>query len=481
MRKYIRTKILFSFALVCMIGTLFFISFSKTTVKKIDDDLLFINETGNHRYDKALKLSLRIAKKKVGIENAVIMLKDRPDNRPIEELAVSLFQKYDIGRRTGGKGILLLFIEKDPALKIEVSYELEPIFTDLICNRLEEAARSFILTNNSRDFLTELLVTMNLHYQRLIKDGVEEPIEFSWDTKVPALSTFLSGGGGKVGRGYAEAIANRNAQVTHLPKEDVEKFGPEARPQETLSHYLASLEAGVGDPKLSLLTEGSKIFRMENPRTSSYMRRISGDYKRALPFKVFIQNNLAVALFKAGEPTMPVLMRQQTDGKWLVDEASAWAHFHLFESATEPVPKYDDHEFWFAWEQDQRWVKSQALYPLRVKTSNSYTADLHQEIRNLENFILKNPEDSLGYLRLADLIYFNSYWIAAAVPLYEKALHLNPKNSEIRWRLIDLYLNDTNIEGLLREARALVKQSPEDPLAVRQLEHFEKVYERGEI
>src|SRR5439155_18975278 len=53
---------------------------------------LFINETQNHAYDRSLKLSVKTAQKRSGIENSVILLERRPNIQSIEELAVDLFQ-----------------------------------------------------------------------------------------------------------------------------------------------------------------------------------------------------------------------------------------------------------------------------------------------------------------------------------------------------------------------------------------------------
>ena len=102
---------------------------------------IFLNETDNHNHDLAFKSSLKLAEKRSGIENALILLKRLPPDSTIEKTAESLFQRWQIGRSRSGRGILYLYSEEENLFKIEVSYLLEGLFPDAICHRLEEAAR----------------------------------------------------------------------------------------------------------------------------------------------------------------------------------------------------------------------------------------------------------------------------------------------------------------------------------------------------
>ncbi len=50
-------------------------------------------------------------------------------------------------------------------MRIEVSYLLEGIFPDVVCREMEEAAKTFMLSEVPQDFLSELLITMNIRGQ----------------------------------------------------------------------------------------------------------------------------------------------------------------------------------------------------------------------------------------------------------------------------------------------------------------------------
>jgi CspA family cold shock protein len=108
----------------------------KSTPVATDSNWIFINDTDDHSKDLSLKSSVKVAEQRAKIQNAVILLKNLPANQSIEETAIKLFDKYQIGKRTNGRGVLFLYVESEKQLKIEVSYELEGVFPDAICKRL---------------------------------------------------------------------------------------------------------------------------------------------------------------------------------------------------------------------------------------------------------------------------------------------------------------------------------------------------------
>ena len=62
-------------------------------------------------------------------EIAVVTLESL-DNDVIENVAVSIFEQWGIGKKDQDNGVLLLIAPNDRELKIEVGYGLEPILTD---------------------------------------------------------------------------------------------------------------------------------------------------------------------------------------------------------------------------------------------------------------------------------------------------------------------------------------------------------------
>src|SRR6266496_991724 len=310
--------------------------------------ILFINETQNHSYDRSLKASIKTVQQHSGIQNAVILLERRPNSKSIEELAVDLVHQHRIGEASNGKGILFLFVQEDNQLKIEVSYELEGAFPDATCNRLQEEARTFMLTGQKRDFLTELLLTMNLHYTKYGSE-YHDDLEFPIAPQSHSLSQCLSGGGGVVGRNYSAAISARQIEIVSLSRQQIEQFGPANTTEESLKRYIESLASGIGDALLPLLTDGSQVYRMENPKTPGYLRRQLRYYQAAMPYQLVMENENAVAIFRPRNPVLPILLRKSSAGKWYVDEARMWAEQHLFEDGMDAYLKYPNSPMRFAW------------------------------------------------------------------------------------------------------------------------------------
>jgi tetratricopeptide (TPR) repeat protein len=91
--------------------------------------------------------------------------------------------------------------------------------------------------------------------------------------------------------------------------------------------------------------------------------------------------------------------------------------------------------------------------------------DLRSQLQRAENEIAQHPEGAAAYLQAAELLHFEMYWLEAAAPLYEKFVELQPNRDDIRWRLIDVYLNTTDIDGQERQYLKLLERNPHDPLA----------------
>jgi len=85
-----------------------------------------------------------------------VLLASLPASKTIEQTAVELFTQKRIGARKQRRGILYLYSARKNLLKIEVSYALEGDIPDVYCHRLEEAARSYMLSEIPQDFISEL-------------------------------------------------------------------------------------------------------------------------------------------------------------------------------------------------------------------------------------------------------------------------------------------------------------------------------------
>lgn len=443
------------------------------TSKPTRNKYVFINETGGHDFDLALRMSLKLAEKKSGIENALVLLAALPPGKTIEETAAEIFSKLRIGARRNGRGILYIYSAKENLLKIEVSYALEGDITDSYCGQMEEAARTYMLSEVPQDFISELIITTNLRGMGS-KVGAGSMGRPEW-----LNAEFLSGGAGALMHGYSRTLEDYTRAIEHLPDAQLTEFRSSTDADTTVQRYLLSLALGVGDPRLPLLTEGSRIFRAVVPRDEAQQRRIFEFLEAAAPYKFVYANDLALVVPQPGKSNLPIVLRRGTDGMWYVDEPKTWTYFHRFEDDVNFFVKYADNPFLPKLQALAMPHMEGAIYDDHVGTPprRAYPFALAQAVKTLEDQIRTAPNDAANHAALGDLYLFEVNWITRAITCYETAQALAPSELKYRWRLMDLYLNDSRADKMLAELKFLSEHLPNDRQTQTWYEYYKKEYD----
>jgi len=435
-------------------------------------EYVLINETARHEFDLAFRMSLKLAEKKSGIENALVLLPELPPARTIEDIAADYFSKLRIGARRNGRGILYLYSAKENLLKVEVSYALEGEIPDIFCHQLEEAARTYMLSEVPQDFISELIITTNLR-------GMGSKSEASSMARPGWINAeFLSGGAGALVHGYDRTLEEYERAIRHLPQAQLNAFMPSASAEITLQRYVLSLAEGVGDPRLPLVTEGSRIFRAVVPRDEAQQKRVFEFLDAAAPQRLVYARNLALAVPQPGKSNLPVVLRRGTDGLWYVDEPKSWTYFHRFEDNVNFYVKYADNPFLKRLRGLRIPNMEQAIYGdhMRTPTPPDYPFALAQHLKTLEDRARAAPNEAASYAALGDLYLFEMNWITKAIVYYEKAEARAPNELQYHWRLMDLYLNASRAENMLAELKFLSEHLPSDKQTRRWYEYYEKEY-----
>ena len=141
-------------------------------------------EEGAHRF-------LQRMGERFHIEAMIVTLPALPAQTYLEELAVDLVNRWRIGGEYEGRGLLLLLIGQDRQVKLEVTYELEDVFTDAFTGYIEDLQlRPYYLAD---DIGTGLVAVMEELEQRaqLKQQGEYSP---GMITKLDA--DLLAGGAG---------------------------------------------------------------------------------------------------------------------------------------------------------------------------------------------------------------------------------------------------------------------------------------------
>jgi TLP18.3/Psb32/MOLO-1 phosphatase superfamily protein len=434
---------------------------------------LLINETGQHDYDLAFKMSLKIAEQKSGVENALILLAALPASKSIEETAANLFSQFRIGARTHGRGILYLYSARENLMKVEVSYALEGDIPDLYCRSAAEAAKTYMLSEIPQDFISELIITTNLRAMGASRDAV------TWSRPEWLTGQFLSGGGGALVQGYDRTLSELHQSIQRLPERQLQQYLPAATAEGSVQRYLASLQAGIGDPRLPLLTEGSQIFRAVVPRNAEQQQRIWEYLHHAEPLRVLYVNDLALAVPQPNHSNLPIVLRRGNDGRWYVDEAKAWTYFHRFEDDVNFFVKYSDNPFLPGLRDLHLPHMEQTIYGSHVGTPAlpSDTMSLALLIQSLEAKVRAEPNAAANYAALGDVYLFEVNWISKAIYYYRAASALAPAEPSYHWRLMDLYMNDSRADKMLAQLQYLSEHLAGDPQTQRWYRFYQKAYQ----
>ena len=189
---------------------------------------------------------LALIKKDYAIEALIVTLASLPPAQSIESLAAEIFSNWEIGKTTGGRGLLILLADTEKLLKIEVSYELEDVFTDIFCGYIEDKQLKAYFLSDQVDI--GLIALMEEIEQR---SQIKHQADYT-KSRIEQLDNELLSGGAGAGR-----------QLTDYREEDVSAAGrnyPAGRtPEEAWQTLIRSWEHKVRDPQLGVYTAITRL------------------------------------------------------------------------------------------------------------------------------------------------------------------------------------------------------------------------------
>lgn len=424
--------------------------------KRPKDTPYFLNETSVTEMNQNARIALREAREKTGIEYVTVILETLPENVRVEEYAAGLFHKWKIGSRTNGKGVLLLFLEDTHTLKIEVSYELEGVFTDAFCSSFQPTVKSYYAGRYFGDVFCGLVECFERRI--LVEEDIDVEARLKGIAQNPELlkssEVFLSGGGGIIDDEYFYEKDAKLSFIREISAEKIREFDCDRDIDVVLKRYFKSLEEGINYPFLGLLTEGSRMKRLEYPESAHFYKSRWEDCRRAFPYRIRYKGDLAAVRFSKNQ-SFPIFLRKDGQGYWRVDAARAWVSSWQDFAKNESGPLHKDHPWMFAFGE---YKKSRCNVPGLLPASLRLT----EEISRLEKAIKDEPEKVSTYFRLADMFYWDCLWIRSAIDLVEKGLDLEPDNVPYRWLAINMRYRFPDPEPNVKHFGKLLEIDPDD-------------------
>lgn len=417
---------------------------------------LFYNDSDIEGLRRIANMSIGRAREVTGIEFAMVLLETLPEGFTIERYAVELMDKWRVGGGHEGKGVLFLFVEDAGEMKIEVSYELEPVFTDAFCKSFQETIKNYFASKHFGDVVTNSINNMVLHYLGKPVEAIDHMVL----TKPPAGESerFLSGGGGIVERNYIYDKDSKLNSIRSVPPEVLSRYVASDSLPESVDRFLDSLEAGISHPDLDVLTPGSRYMRIEYPKTADFQKREYRDYADAMPYRILQKGNLAAVRFSENR-AVPLLVVQCPDGKWRVDMPKSWGLAQGSSDFSNFVvnPTVDKHPWEFA-------------FPDLLTNKGRFDVDFYVpigedpggKIELLEERIAEEPDNAVHRLDLAKVLFWECYLILAAIDASEEATELDPDYSEAYWFAINARYRAPALEGIQDHYLELIRLHPGD-------------------
>lgn len=403
---------------------------------------------------------LEIIKTDYAIDAVIVVLPAQPPGETIETLAVKIFSDWQIGKATGGRGLLLLLSDQEKQIKIEVSYELEDVFTDVFCGYIEDKQLKAYYLSDQVDI--GLVAVMEEIEQRA---QIKHLANYTAADIEQLDAELLSGGAG----------AKR--QLSDYRKEAVSPVGqhyPAGRtPAEAWQNLIRSWEDKARDPNLGVYTEITKLAYREfqNLPDSRYEEDV-GTYKTK-PYEVIQNDGYAVIFFgkKQGWENAPFLFCR-TEAGWQLDIVHQRKYVRMGRSPKWGIERAD-YPYVDLLSGCPYWMNQD----IPLEGGDIYRIEddrrLADEIRRLEKATEDGSEDFETVMQLGKLYTITSLSPKKRLASLKKAKALNPASPDPYKYLGIVHLDAFyQYDPAIREIEEYVRRKPGDVFGLNYLGHL---------
>lgn len=275
----------------------------------VSDEAALLSKVEKYRITQLSSALLR----DMDIHIMAVVLKQSP--KDIDIKAVNLFQEYGVGRTThGAKGVLFLIDPSGKQVRVEIGYDLEPIFTDSFTGYIERRQMTPFFQANKVgpgiEATVELLVRKAL--------GEIESSNYMKPKHKQETGQFLSGGAGS--RVNVE-IGSKTIEKQASPL--AKKYPAQPSVQDAFDKYIEVLRLHIKDPSLGIYTPESRKFFSNWVVTDAQQDNELRVITRALPSaEIFTKNNLAVISFAPDDRQASPFFLEKSKQGWMIDFAS---------------------------------------------------------------------------------------------------------------------------------------------------------------
>lgn len=388
-------------------------------------------------------------KEKYALETIIVSLPNLGDEDSVDNLAAKIITNWEIGKDYGWKGILLLFIKKSKQIKLEVSYELEDIFTDAFCGYIEDKQLKPYYLNGQ--LAAGFLAVMEEIERRA---GIKNERKYTASYIKRLDDDLISGGAG--------AVRDLSKYSKEYSGEAGKKYPAGKSPDEAWQIMINSWRDRVRDANLGIYTETTKlIYRDYQHQTDSRFDDNVRTYAKK-EYKVIKNDNYAVIFFgnKEGWENSPFLFCRTPEG-WKFDVVHQRKYIRMG-----PNPH------WGIERGNHPYVNllSQCPYytgqDIPLENEDIFRVDddvkLAEKIRSLEMQYNNNPNDFSILMDLGRLYTITSMG-PKTIQVLNKALELNPSSPlPYKYRAINYVDTTYQYKAAIEDIKVFIKKVPEN-------------------
>jgi hypothetical protein len=248
-----------------------------------------------------------------GVEVRIVLLRGT-GGRPLGELALTEARRLEVGRRTDGRGLLLVVDTETDEMRIEVGRRLEGIFTDGFVG--------WMIRGNTRTFASADATWLGLHstllllHYRLREAALGQEFSPSRLTEEHDPTRLAVGGGAPASlrgdTGYFVHAANRALR---------ERLVPQPTPELLMARHAEWLAQPTFMPQAEIFTEDSQEYLASFEATAALR-----DYWRYMEagrsHRIVVRGDRALVIYPHDPLVHPRFLRRTRRG-WQIDEAAS--------------------------------------------------------------------------------------------------------------------------------------------------------------
>jgi tetratricopeptide (TPR) repeat protein len=383
------------------------------------------------------------------IEALIVSVPSLGESRTIEDLALEIFSNWEIGKKNDGRGILLLLAAKEKQLRLEISLELEDVFTDAFSGYAADMQlTSHFLSDQLEIGLAALLEEME-NRARIKHQGDYTPGQIA-----QLDNQYLSQGAG------VTSDLNHFATEEVLPAEG--RYPAGRTPEEAWHTLIASWHDKARDPNLGVYTRTTRLAYRDF--TNLPDSRYEKDYRtyHDKSYQVIANHNYAVIFFgkKDGWENAPFLFARTETG-WQFDIVHQRKYIRMGRSPKWGIER-SDYPYIDLLDRCPYFMGQDI--PLEDGDRYRIEADdaLARRIVDLENQFSSNPGDATAAMELGRLYTITSMG-RKGFKVLKAARQLDPQNPEPYKYLAILYVDMYyEYEKALAELEQYVSRRPDD-------------------